>query len=456
MVHKDTDQESVLKVGIDERLPVGENLLYGAQHILALTGIWILPVLLGLALDLDRPVTAYIISACYVTSGLVTILQATFLLRLPVVQGPTAAFFAAILQVGKTIGLAAAYGSLTIAAIVWALLSIPIRRLSVISRIAPLFTSPLVYGSLIVIIGAQLTNIGLSNWLGLPGTPGFGWTNLLFGLVAILVTFGCMIFGRGLILRGAVLWGVIVGSIIYGLFMPMDLSGVGTAGWFGLPQIYPFGFAFNWTAFAVMMVAFLPAFSESLSFYRVLARWGNQSMSPVRMSGGVFGDSIACAIGSIFGGMATTSYPENIAIIRISGVGSRFVALAAGIIAIIVGLIPKVGMTMASLPLPVLSATATLLFGIIAMSGVQMLAQVNWDNMNLAIAGIAFSVALGSLFLPPEFTETLSPTLSILVTEPMVIGAILLVVLNGIGNLVIRPMLENRQKLQEPGLTTGL
>lgn len=162
----------------------------------------------------------------------------------------------------------------------------------------------------------------------------------------------------------------------------------------------------------------------------------------------MFAEMLGCAIGAIFGGIATTSYPENIGILRISKIGSRYVVMTAGIIALVLGFLPFVGAFFASLPGAVISAATTVLFGIIAMSGVQMLREVIWDDLNLLVAGTSFSVAIGSMFLPEEFYGLFSPAIVVVIHEPLVLGAVMLVVLNAIINLGIRPMLKDKGVVQ--------
>ncbi len=179
--------------------------------------------------------------------------------------------------------------------------------------------------------------------------------------------------------------------------------------------------------------------------YTMLADWENQTLSVNRVNRGLFSEVLGCTLGSVFGGIATTSYPENIGIIRVSGIGSRYVTLTAGILALILGLLPKVGVFIASIPAPVLSGASTILFGIIAFSGIQMLAGVEWDELNMAVAAPAFIIGLGTMWMPADVLALLPLSIQGIFTQPMLVGLILLIVLNAIINMVIRPYLEKKQ-----------
>jgi xanthine/uracil permease len=146
-------------------------------------------------------------------------------------------------------------------------------------------------------------------------------------------------------------------------------------------------------------------------------------------------------VGAAFGGLGTTSYPENIGIIRITRIGSRFVTLAAGVFAIVLSLFPKLALFIAALPGPVLGAASTILFGIIAVSGIQILNRVEWDELNLAVAAPSFIISLGTMFLPADIVALLPNSVASIVTQPMMVGVIMLVVLNTLINMVIRPRL---------------
>ncbi|MEH7253299.1 solute carrier family 23 protein [Neobacillus niacini] len=424
---------------MEDKLSLGGNLLFGLQHLFALTGIFLFPVLIGQALKLDASVVGYMIQACFLTTGLVTILQSGRMLRLPVVQGPTAAFFVAVLAAGSTVGLGTAFGSMAVAGLIFMLLSIPIRKWGLLGYVNKFISPPIVYGTLLIIIGAQLATIGLKNWFG---SANIGM-NFSASLITVLCVLACMIFGgKTIIRRSALLLGIIAGTIYYSIFGVTNLQAVTTAGWFSLPEIFPFGFGVSIPIVILMLLAFIQASAEAVGMYTLLTKWGNQKLDNDRVNRGLFGEFLGCTVGAVFGGLGTTSYPENIGIIRVSGIGSRWVTMTAGVMAIVIGLIPKVGILIASLPSPVLSAASTILFGIIAISGVQMVSKVVWDELNLAVAGTSFIISLGTMYIPESLTSTLPVSIQSVVTQPMLVGVIMLITLNIMVNFIIRPRLE--------------
>lgn len=440
MNHEHENNET-LHVGIEDKLSIGANLTYGFQHLLALTGIFLFPVLIGQALHLEFQTIGYLIQACFLTTGLVTILQSGKMLRLPVVQGPTAAFFVAVLSASASVGLGTAFGSMAVAGVIFMLLALPIRKFGLIGHINKFIAPPIVYGTLLIIIGAQLADIGLKNWFG---SANIG-VNFAASIVTVVCVLALMIFGGNTILRrGALLWGIIAGTLFFAVFGSVDFSAVATAGWFRLPEVFPFGFGVSIPVVILMLLAFLQASAEAVGMYTLLTKWGNQELDSTRVNRGLFGEFLGCTLGAVFGGLGTTSYPENIGIVRVSGIGSRYVTMTAGIMAVILGLIPKVGLFIASLPSAVLSAASTILFGIIAISGIQMVSKVKWDELNLAVAGSSFIISLGTMYLPAELTAGLPLAIQSVVTQPMLVGVVMLIVLNTVVNVWIRPALERR------------
>jgi uracil-xanthine permease len=435
----------VLDVGIQDRVPLPKLGLFGLQHLLALTGIWIFPVLLGSTLELSSLDVSHIVQACFLLTGIVTILQSSRIVRLPIVQGPTAAFFAALLVAGATYGLGTAFGSMLVAGVIFMLLTIPIGRLGLFGHIRKFAADPIVFGTLFIIIGAQLASIGLPGWFGAPGVSGYGWGNFWIGAVVVVVILACLIFGgNSLIKRGAIVWGIVVGTLlalVTGQWSPPDLT---AAAIIGTPTLFPFGFGVAWPVVVLMLLAFLQAGAEAMGMYTLVAGWGGEKLSLNRINRGLFTEFLGTSIGSMFGGIGTTSYPENVGIIRVTRIGSRFVTMTAGVFALALAFLPQLSLFIAGLSGAVLAAASTVLFGIIAFSGVQMLREVEWDDLNIAVAATSFIVALGGQFIPDDIVASMSPAVQSVLTTPMMLGILLLIGLNIVVNFGIRPVLERR------------
>lgn len=446
MAEQHRPDEQVLDIQIEDRVSAPKLGLFGLQHLLALTGIWIFPVVLGTSLDLTAAEVSHIVQACFLLTGIVTILQSSRILRLPIVQGPTAAFFAALLVSGATYGLGVAFGSMIVAGVIFMVLTIPVGRYGLFGHLVKFAADPIVFGTLFIIIGAQLASIGMPGWFGSAGTPGYGWSSFWVGVAVVVTIVACMLFGgETLIKRGAIVWGIVVGSVIAAIAGVWSLPDLSDAAFVGVPTPFPFGFGVAWPVVILMLLAFLQAGAEAMGMYTLVAGWGGQQLSLNRINRGLFTEFFGSVVGAMFGGIGTTSYPENVGIIRVSRIGSRYVTMTAGVFALALAFLPQVSLFMAGLSGTVLAAASTILFGVIAISGIQMLSTVKWDDLNVAVAATSFIVALGGQWLPEDIVAAMPAEVSGVITTPMMLGVVLLITLNALVNFGIRPLLDRRR-----------
>ena len=422
---------AVFDIGIDDKVAVGPAIGLGVQNILGMAGLLIFPALLGASFHLSPDDTAYLYGVTFMTSGLVVILQSVFLLRLPIVQGPYAGTLAVLLAVGHQHGgLGAAYGSMAIAGAIWCVLAVPLKRYGVVTVLSRYVRDPIVSGVLLMILATQLSSTGLPNWLGSPGTPGFPAMNLIAGAVAaILVVALTVLRGSTLLRRGAVLIGVVAGTIVYALFEPTTFANVTHSAALTVPKPFPFGFSVNGSLILIFFITLFPAVAESIATYDVVARWGEQPLTGYRVSQGVFGEVLGSTIGSIFGGLSTLAYPDNIGLLRVTRVGSRYVTLTTGVILLVLGGLKPFDSLLQAVPLPVLAAAGTVLFGVLFASAIQVLSTANWNQRTLLIAGVPFIVAIGGLLTPPAVLHALPTPAALILNQPLILGTLLLTIM---------------------------
>ncbi len=387
--------------------------------------------MLGAAFKLSPTDTAYLYGVTFMTSGLVVILQSVFLLRLPVIQGPYAGTLAALLAVGHEHGgLGAAFGSMVIAGAIWCVLAIPLKRFGVITLLSKFVRDPIVTGVIVMILATQLANTGLPNWLGTPASPGFPGINIIAGLIAAVLVIVFTALPKGNMLRrGAVLIGVVVGTVFYAIFEPTTFGDVTHNVGLTVPRFFPFGFSVDGSLVVIFFITLLPAIAESIATYDIVARWGEQDLSAYRVSQGVFGEVLGSTIGSLFGGLSTLAYPDNIGLLRVTRVGSRYVTLTTGIILLVLGGLRPFDSLLQAVPLPVLAASGTVLFGVLFASAIDVLSHVHWDQRNLLIAGVPFITAMGGLFVPATTLAALPAVVRLILSQPLIIGTVLLILM---------------------------
>jgi xanthine/uracil permease len=429
--------EKVFDVGIDEKLSYDQLLILGLQNIFGMTGMFVFPAIMGRSFNLAPDQIAYLYGMTFAVCGVVTILQSTLLLRLPVIQGPYAGSFASLLAVGHLGGgtqggnLGAAYGSFFVAALIWCVLTVPIRGFSVIGLFSRFLRAPIIAGMIVVFIMIQVANVALPGWIGLPQSPGFPLVNILAGALTVAVVIVVSLWG-GKLRRAAILIGLAAGTIAYAIFRPVSLADVANAPLLVTPQVFPFGFAVQTNLVIVFLLVLLPASIGSMALYQMVGNWGGQTISSARMSQGIFAIGLGGVLAGLFGGFSTIVYPDNIGMLRTTRIGSRYATLAAGVLLIVLGGCVKFDLLLVVVPLPVVSAAATLLFGIVLMHGVHILAKVDWDDRKFIVAGLAMLVALGGMFLSPEVLAQMPLLAKLLITQPVISGGLTLVVLHSL------------------------
>jgi len=421
----------VFDVGIHEKLTLSQYAILAFQNIFGMTGMFVFPGILGRAFQLPVEQIAYLYGMTFLVSGLVTVFQGIGFLRLPIVQGPYVGSFIGLLVLGHTpgLGLDVAFGSFFVASLIWALLAVPIRGLSFLALFGRLFQAPLIGGVMVLLLTMQIAGVSLPNWIGQPSSPGFAKINFFAGLVAAVVFILLTLWGGKWFRRCAILAGLIVGTACYSGFLPISFAPVLTAPWIVVPRVFPFGFGMRIDAVLIFVFVLVPSSIASMALYQVVANWGNEKITSLRMSEGCFAAAVGAIIAAAVGTFSTTVYPDNMGMLRSTRVGSRYGTAAAGILLVVLGSCVKFDMLLVMVPIVVLAGVATVLFGIVMVHGIHLLAETEWHDRNLIIAGAAIMVGLGGLFVDPETAKALPLTIQLILKQSAVTGGFTLLLL---------------------------
>jgi uracil-xanthine permease len=386
-----------LTVGVEEKLPPVKSLLYALQHVFV-SNVWLDPVFVASMIGLPLALSANMVNAIFIAAGLVTLTQATRLVRLPVIQGPSAAFDSLMITSGKANGLAAAAGGIILSALFVFILAVT----GLLGRLRSVFTS-VVTGSVIFIVGVALSGFTLFEFLG--GSPGMSTflakPVLLMSIPTSLVVIVLSVFGKGIWRSYAFLIGLVVGDIIAWSLGKIDVSAVVEKAWFGFPQLLPYGpLEINGKAFTTFFFAYIVAVIEAMGVYHAAAEVVRIPLDEKRIRYGFMGESIGSIVSSFIGGFPTTAFGQNVGLLRLTGVASRHVVNVAGVIFLVLGFVPKAGALLALTPDAVvgglfLPAAASLIF-----SGIGLLARMEKNDVNYMIAGMSILLAIA---LPENF-----------------------------------------------------
>lgn len=427
---------AVFDVGINEKLPPAQALVLGFQHIFGMIGMFVFPGVMGNVLHLTVDQTAHLYGMTFLVSGLVTILQALLILKLPIVHGPYVGSFTALLALGQIAdgGLGLAFGSCFVACIIWFLLTVPIYGWSFAGLFARYLQSPMISGIMVLLAMVQIANTSLPGWIGERMSPGFPSINLLSGAVAVATLVCVTLWGGKQFRRVAMLVGLVLGTLCYALFIPISFARVINSPWLVSPQWFPFGFEVRADIVFLFVLVLVPANIASMALYTVVGNWAGEKLTPARMSGGLMGAAIGGMLASVLGTYATHIYPDNMGLLRYTRVGSRYATLACGLLLMALGACIKFDMMLVLVPTPVLAAIATLLFGIVMMHAIQHLSVVEWDDRNLIIAGFSLLLGMGGLFVAGEAYQAMPLVVRIMLKQAVVVGGVPLIALHAILN----------------------
>ncbi len=381
-------------VAPDETLPLGQTVIMGLQHAVAMFGATVLmPLLMGLDPNLSILMSGVGTLLFFVITGG----------RVPSYLGSSAAFVGVVIAVtgfngqGINPNLGVALGGIIACGLVYTLIGFVVMKVGTrwIEKLMP----PVVTGAVVMAIGLNLAPIAVhsvsssmfDSWMAVM-------TVLCIGVVAV--------FTHGLVQRLLILVGLIVACVIYalltnglGLGKPIDFSLLSSVAWFGLPTttspIFDSHAMFLIAPVAVILVA------ENLGHIKAVAGMTGKNLDPY-MGRAFVGDGLATMLSGSVGGSGVTTYAENIGVMAVTKVYSTLVFVAAATIAILLGFSPKFGALIHTIPGPVIGGASIVVFGLIAVAGARIWVQNNVDlgqNNNLIMVAVTLVLGAGDFAL---------------------------------------------------------
>ncbi|MFI8105280.1 nucleobase:cation symporter-2 family protein [Streptomyces sp. NPDC086023] len=423
---------------VDEVLPLPKLSLYGFQHVLAFyAGAVLVPVLLGNSLGLPRHELVYLINADLVTAGIATVIQAWGFwrigARLPLVQGATFTAVSPMIAIGQgagggTAGLLVVYGAVITAGVATFLLAPFAGRLAV-------YFPPIVTGTLLTVIGVTLIPVALQDvggGAGLIGGPGYGDpAHLAYAGGTLAFILLVTRFGPPALRSVAVLLGLVGGTAVAWLCGDADLGAVDQAEWFGVSTPFHYGMPqFSLFPMLAMVVVMMITMVETTGDVYAMGEITGRHVDGETVGRALRADGVATVLGGVFNSFPYVAFAENIGLVRISRVTSRFVVVAAGLFMIALGLVPKAGAVVASVPHPVLGGAAVAMFGMVATVGIQILGKADLKEERNALI---LAVSLGAAMLPAvvgPFFERMPTEIRAVLGSGITLGSLTAVLLN--------------------------
>lgn len=378
----------------DERLPAGQTLLLGFQHVVAMFGATaLMPILMGFDPNLAIFFSGVGTLIFFVATGG----------RVPSYLGSSAAFVGVVVAAtgyagtGPNPDLAVALGGIVAAGLLYALtgLVIALAGHAWIERAMP----PVVTGAVVAAIGLNLAPIATRI---LSASAFDTW----FGLLTVGIVSAITIYAPGRARRLPILIGA---GIAYGLYVlaanglglsrPIDFSAVAAAPWIGAPHVV--APVFDGAAIALIAPVFVVLVAENLGHLKAIGAMTGRDLDPA-VARAFLGDGIATMLSGSLGGTGVTTYAENMGVMAMTRIYSTLVFVVAGLVAILFGLCPKFGALILTLPVPVIGGLSVVVFGLIAATAGRIWVEnrVDFaDPRNLLTVGIALVMGAGDLTL---------------------------------------------------------
>jgi xanthine permease len=422
---------------VDELLPPPKLFALGLQHVLVMYANAVaVPLILGGVLHLPKDQIAMLINADLFACGIATLIQTIGFgpvgIRLPIIMGVTAVAISPMLAMAAMpgVGLTGIYGAVLIGGL-FGLCAAPFVKY--VLRFFP----AVVTGTIITMIGVVLMRVGVAWAGGGAAASDFGAAGYLSVAALVLGVILLVIkFASGFLQNMAVLIGIAVGYIVTIMLGWPDFSGIQNEPLvrivlplqFGVPQFYLIPCL---TMCLVMTIVFI----EATGMFLALGAMTGREVGAEDVKRGLRADAIGTIIGALFNTFPYVSYSQNIGLVGVTGVYSRWVCVTGGFIMLALGLVPKLAFIVASVPQCVLGGAGFIMFGMVAATGIKILSTVDFARQRNSVLVVAISIGFGLIpIVSPNFFHIFPDALKPIFGDGIILTSIAAVLLNAFFN----------------------
>ncbi|MDO9617757.1 MAG: uracil-xanthine permease family protein [Pseudomonas sp.] len=374
--------------------PLWRQGISGAQMLFVAFGAL---VLMPLITGMDPNVALF-------TAGIGTLLfQLVTGRQVPVFLASSFAFIAPILAAKGEFGLPAVLGGIVASGLVYILLSavVRVKGAGFIDRLLP----PVVIAPVIISIGLALSPVAVNMAMGKAGDGSAQLvpyeTAMLISMSALLTTVLVAAMGRGLLRLVPILAGIIVGCIVAAFCGVIDTSNVAAAPWLAIPAfVTP---ELHWGAILyIVPVALAPAIEHIGGVVAIGSVTGKNFIKKPGLHRTLLGDGLATSAAGLFGGPPNTTYAEVTGAVMLTKNYNPKIMTWAACFAIGLAFVGKFGTALQSIPVPVMGGILCLLFGSIAVVGLNTLIRHQVDlseARNLIIVSVTLVFGIGGMMI---------------------------------------------------------
>ena len=432
---------------VDQVPPFGKLTILGIQHVLAFyAGAVVVPLVIASGLGLDHETLVHLINADLLTCGIATIIQSAGIgrfigVKLPLIQGVTFTAVSPLIAIGAAAtppgadprtGLVTMYGSIIAVGLI-------------VFLVAPFFAKllrffpPIVTGTLLTVMGTTLLSVSAGDivaWAdkatddAAKAAATYEALGFAFGTIAIIVIIQRLF--KGFMGTLSVLLALLIMTAVAFALGKTDFSGVGEATWLGITTPFYFGIPkFSVTAIVAMIIVMAVTAVETTGDVFATGEVVGKRIAPRDIANALRADGLSTLLGGVLNSFPYTCFAQNVGLVRLTRVKSRWVVTAAGVFMIVLGLLPKAAAFVAAIPPPVIGGASLAMFANVAVVGIQTLSKVDLrDNRNAVIVSTSIALALLVTFRRDDIVNAMPSWLQIIFGSGVTIGSLTAIILN--------------------------
>lgn len=394
---------------VNGRVPLLKAIPFGLQHVLSMFVANITPVIIVFGLFGDPVLTAQAIRGAIFMAGIGTIVQLLIGSRLPVVVGTSFTFVSALVAIGNP---GAMFGALIVGGLI-------ITVLGIFAKYWRKLIKPIVPAAVVLAIGLSLLSVGSAQFFGgatylanvVNGTASneYLWQYALVAFITLSTALVWNIFIKGVWKNLAILVAMVVGYVVALLFPNMvNLSLLSNGGFIALPNFIDFStLRFELVPILIVTISYIASSVECIGDTTTLSRMGlGRDPSDREISGAITADAANSVVGALFGSLPLTTFSQNVGIVAQTKVVNRFTIFIGALFLVVASLFPPIANLLITIPEPVLGGCMLILFGSIAVVGMQMVAEIGFDPKNILVLSISLTLGFG-ITLVPDFYKVL-------------------------------------------------
>ena len=403
------------------RIPLGQAIPLGLQHVLAMFVGNLTPLLVIIAAcgaEEFAAVQVSLLQNAMIVAGIVTLIQLFSIGpiggKVPIIMGTSSGFIGVFSSVAGLMGGGIlAYGAIMGASMIGGLFETvlgaflkPLRR----------FFPSIVTGTVVLSIGLSLISVGVGSFGGGSKDNDYGSAeNLLIALAVMIIILILKHGTKGITSSSCILFGIIAGYIIctvLGFILPhtgvnadgveytkawvLNWQKVADASWFAIPEILPVKPVFDLRAIVPVLIMFVVTAVETVGDISGCIEGGmDREATDSELAGGVMCDGIGSTIAALFGVLPNTSFSQNVGLVTMTKIVNRFALSCGAVFLILCGLLPKLAALVSIMPQCVLGGAAVIMFSSIVISGIQLITRDPLTPRNMTIVSVALGLGYG-------------------------------------------------------------